>query len=94
MRPGNITPHTWWLMSAGEKLEAMRSWKQLSAKVREAKAKRSIPLEPLEAMPTLIDNWLAAKTIATDAPVSGGLGLASPGLVSPAKRAANTCDLQ
>ena len=92
MKPDNVTPHSWWLMGAGEKLDAMNSWRKLSAKIREAKARRSIPMEPLETMPTLIDNWLVAKTVATEAPVSGGLGLASPGLASPAKIVASKCD--
>ena len=74
MRPDNITPTAWWMMSAGERLEAVRAWKILSAKVREAKSKRNIPLTPLEAMPTqLIDGWLACSARVRGSLASGGM---------------------
>jgi hypothetical protein len=66
-------------MSAAEKLDAMRSWKRLSALIREAKAKRNIPRIPLETMPSeLIDGWIpnVAGAFRTQPVVSGGL--ASP----------------
>ena len=73
MRPDNITPTAWWLMSTGERLEAVRDWKILSAKIREAKSKRSIPLEPLEAMPSnLVDGWLPFSAKNNGNAVSGG----------------------
>ena len=61
MRPPNVTPAAWWLMSALDKLNAIKDWKRLEKLIHDAKAKRKFARVPLETMPReVIDGWILA----------------------------------
>ena len=92
LRHGNVTPHAWWLMNAGEKLDAMRSWKKLSQAIREVKSKRIILMFPLGNMlEVLIDGWVLSNYIARTRGnmVSGGASGAS----QASQASKSTCEM-